>query len=63
MDYKKVMIDFYCPKFRPVGSRRHHPTAIGPTERRPGYEVGSASPGIWPVAASVAAARHFFEQG
>ncbi len=44
MNYEKVMIGFYCPKV---------------CSRSPGYEVGSVSPGIWPVAAGVVAARHF----
>ena len=33
--------------------------AIIQTQRSPGYEVGSASPVIWPVAADGTAARHF----
>lgn len=59
MNYVKVIIDFYCPKHGQDDSEKQHPMFSKPTKRSPGYEVGSISPGIWPVAAGVVAARHF----
>jgi|GEM_PF-2063064 len=59
MNYTKVIIVFYCPKYRQDDSGKQHQMFNKPTKRSPGYEVGSKSPGIWPVAAGVSAARHF----
>ncbi len=52
------MIEFYCQNFSRM--KRNEANNAIQTLRNPGYEVGSASPEIWPVAGGGKAARHFF---